>query len=67
MKTTRAVFQGDASPIVHYEAYLRKIYIKFSKAITKNVLLNIRLQQSFIEHLLTPGAENIFFFFFFYF
>lgn len=33
MKTTWAIFQGDASPIFHYEAYLRKIHIKFSKEI----------------------------------
>lgn len=47
MKTTWAVFQGDASPIVHYEAYLRKIYIKFSKAITKNVLFEYKNSTKF--------------------
>lgn len=35
METTWATFQGDASPIVHYEACLRKIKVIFSKEIVR--------------------------------
>lgn len=51
MKTTWAIFQGDASSIVHYEAYLRKTHIKFSKEIIKIVFFEYNNSTNFYEML----------------
>lgn len=56
MKTTWAIFQGDASPIVHYEAYLRKIHIKLSKEIIKIVSFKYNNSTNFYGILAYTGC-----------
>ena len=47
MKIAWAVFQGDASPIFHYEAYLRKIYIKGTKEIRRKIFFEYNNSANF--------------------
>lgn len=58
METTWATFQGDAGPIVHYEACLRKMYITISKEIVRVTFFEYITIQSDVETLLMVGARN---------
>lgn len=58
METTWATFQGDASPIVHYEACLRKIKVIFSKEIVRVTFFEDTTIQSSVETLLIVGDRN---------